>query len=421
MKTHRFRQYILWFLGTAAAGLLLLVLCACLPQGPIDAHVRDAAEALGNEGCYPAIFDRAASAGLDNYTDAIMMDVSRGTNRADLSTVLTNPVHHGEKDPVASLADYAARPADSPAAFFYPRYWMGFRVLTRTALVFFNYLQIRRYLGFSLLLLVLLTTLAVAREAGRRAAFFFGLSLLLVRPQVICQSLQLSCCFFLALFGMLLIPWVRKRPEREGIFFLEMGILTMYFDFYTAPILSYGLPMVYLCLLAAREGKRLSWKRILGSLGVWLAGYALMWLAKLTLTTLLTPENAFESGFSTFRMWVLGAGEGTRVTPWQALNAVRHALTADTPGAVVWGLGLGCFLVFLLWRTLRKRTDPEALRRHGELLLLALVPLLWFSVAAKPSTVHAWFQYRSVAMSFWALGAWLSLYLAPPEERLAAR
>ena len=420
MIKHRFWRYVFWFLGTVAAGILLLLLCACLPQGPIDAHVRDAAEALGNEGCYPAVFDRAPSACLDNYTDAIMMDVSRGTNRSALSTILTNPVHHGEKDPVEALADYAAQPADSPAAFYYPRYWMGFRVVTRTALVFFNYLQIRRYLGFSLLLLALLTVLSVAKETGPRAAFFFGLSFLLMRPQVICQSLQFSCCFFLALFGMLLIPWVRKRPEREGIFFLVLGSITMYFDFYTAPLLSYGFPMVYLCLLAARDGTRLSWKRVLGDFGIWLGGYVLMWLTKLTLTTVFTSENAFESGFSTFRMWVGGAGEGPRATPWQALNAVRHAITGDTPGAVVWVLGLGCGVLFLLWRTVRGKTDPGALRRHGELLLLALLPLLWFAAAAKPSTVHAWFQYRSIAVSFWALGAWLSLFLAPPEERPAA-
>lgn len=421
MNKIRFWHYLLCFLGSVALGVALLLLCACLPQGPIDAHVKDAAIALGNEGDYLRVFDTADSAQLDNYTDAIIMDVSRGTNLSPVSSILTNPVHREAEDPVEALAIYAAEEADAPASFYYPRYWMGFRVLTRAALVFFNYLQLRRYLGFLLLALALLTTLSVAKHADRRAAFFFGLSFLLVRPQVICQSLQFSCCFFLAMLGMLLVPWIRRHRRFEGLFFLELGILTMYFDFYTVPILTFGYPMVYLCLLDARDGAGVSGKRILRGLGLWLAGYLLMWLAKLALTTVFTRENAFESGFSTLLMWAGGA-ETARPSPWRAFQAVRHTVTADTAGAVVWAAAVLCALLFVALRTAKGKTRPRAFREQGGLLLVALLPFVWFAVAARPTAVHAWFQYRSVAMSYWALGAWLSLFLGKPdarEERLA--
>ena len=417
MKKPCLWHYALAFLLSVAAALALLLFSALLPQGPIDTHVRDAALALGTEGPYPKTFDWAPSAQLDNYTDAIIMDVSRGTGRWDLSTVLTNPVHHSVKDPVEALADYAELEADAQAAFFYPRYWMGFRVLTRLALVFFNYLQIRRYLGFALLLLAVLTMLQVCREAGRRAALFFALSLLLVRPEVICQSIQFSCCFFLGMLGMLLVPRIRKRPELEGLFFMEMGIATMYFDFYTAPLLSFGYPMVYLCLLRLRAGERSGWREAGRNLLCWGLGYGLMWLTKLTLTTLLTPENAFESGFYTFRMWMLGEGAADSASPLLALNAVRHALTVDTTGAVVWAIALVGGLAALGVSALRGRLRLGEGKRSLILLALALLPLLWFAAAARPSVHHAWFQYRCIAMSFWAVGAWLSLLAGPRAER----
>ena len=146
MKKLRFWHYLLCFLGSVALGVALLLLCACLPQRPIDAHVKDAALALGSEGAYHRVFDTAPTAQLDNYTDAIIMDVSRGTTASRISSILTNPVHRDAEDPVEALAIYAGQEADARESFFYPRYWMGFRVLTRTALVFLNYLQIRRYL-----------------------------------------------------------------------------------------------------------------------------------------------------------------------------------------------------------------------------------------------------------------------------------
>lgn len=414
MKKLPFWHYLLWFLGSVALGLALLLLCACLPQGPIDAHVKDAALALNGEGAYPRVFDTATTAQLDNYTDAIIMDVSRGTTASRISSVLTNPVHRGAEDPVEALAIYAAQEADARESFFYPRYWMGFRVLTRAALVFLNYLQIRRYLGFLLLGLMLLTVLSVAGHADRRAAFLFGLSLLLVRPQVICHSLQFSCCFFLALLGMLAIPRLRRKRRWEGLFFMEMGILTMYFDFYTAPLLTFGLPMVYLCLLDARERETLSAKRVLADLGLWLGGYVLMWLAKLTLTTVFTSENAFESGFSTLLMWAGGKGTGAAPSLMRALQAVRHAVTVDTPGAFVWAGALLCALLMLGLCAGKGRLRRRPLREQGALLLLALLPLLWFAATARPTEAHAWFQYRSIALSYWALGAWLSLLLPGP-------
>ncbi len=414
MKKLRFWHYLLWFLGSVGAGIALLLLCACLPQGAIDAHVRDAALALKSEGTYPRVFDTADTAQLDNYTDAIIMDESRGMTASRISSILTNPVHRAAEDPVEALAIYAEQEADAQESFFYPRYWMGFRVLTRTALVFLNYLQIRRCLGFLLLGLMLLTLLSVAGHAGVRAAFCFGLSLLLVRPQVICNSLQFSCCFFLALLGMLAVPRLRRRRSWEGLFFMELGVLVMYFDFYTVPLLSFGLPMVYLCLLDAQAGEKLSWKRVLGDLGLWFTGYLLMWLAKLVLTTAFTTENAFESAFVTLFKWAGGEGTGASPSPLRALQAVRRAVTVDTAGAVIWLGAVLCALLALLICAGRGKTRPRAFREHWVLLLLALLPPLWFIATAKPIEAHAWFQYRSIAMSYWALGAWLSLLLPGP-------
>ena len=417
MKKLPLWHYPLWFCGSVVLALALLLLCACLPQGPIDRHVADSSVALSLEGTYPTVFDYATSAQLDNYTDAIILDVSRGTRIAQASTILTNPIHRYHEDPVKALALYSEKEADAAPSFYYPRYWMGFRVLTRLALVFLNYLQIRRYLAFLLLTLALGTVLSVARHADGRAALAFGLSFLLVRPQVICQSLQFSCCFFLAMLAMLLVPWLRRHRDYEGLFFLELGVAVMFFDFYTTPLLVFGWPMVYLWLLDAREGQPLSWKRGLLNLALWFGGYVLMWLAKLALTTLLTSENALETGLGAMAArvgFVKAAGDERSYSASLALWKLRNTITVDAAGAVIWLLGTLCVLVLLAHALLRRRTAPTVLWRYALLLVLAALPFVWFMIAAQPTVHHTWFQYRSIGLSYWALGAWLCLCLQPP-------
>ena len=410
MKAIGWKHYVLWFLGSVAAAVALLFLCACLPQGPIDEHVRESALLLSGEGTYPKLFDGADSAQLDNYTDAIILDVSRGTRLAEPSSILTNPVHRAAEDPVEALSLYAGQEAGETPSFYYPRYWMGFRVPVRGALLLLNYAQIRRFVSLAFFCLAALALVSVAQNAGGRAALLFALSLILMRPQVICQSLQFSCCFLLALAAVPAIPWLRRHRRWEGLFFWELGILVMYFDFYTAPLLVFGLPIVYLCLLDLREGEKISLRRVLGSALLWLGGYALMWLMKLALTSLLTPENALETGLASFfsRVGVTkNPGQEALYHPLAAFRAVWRTLSVDKTGACFWALGLLGAAGALAVGLRRARGAGRALQKTAAFPLLGLLPLLWFALAAQPTAIHAWFQYRSAAVSFWALGAWL--------------
>ena len=81
---------------------------------------------------------------------------------------------------------------------------------------------------------------------------------------------------------------------------MEVGMITMYFDFYTVPLITFGLPMIYLCLMFLEREKPIRIKWVLKRFAAWMAGYGLMWIAKLTLTSALTPVNALVQGFGAF-------------------------------------------------------------------------------------------------------------------------
>ena len=38
-----------------------------------------------------------------------------------------------------------------------------------------------------------------------------------------------------------------------------------------------------------------------------------------------------------------------------------------------------------------------------------MLPLLWFFCTAQPIAIHYWYQYRSIALTHWAVGAYVTM------------
>lgn len=343
-----FRRYSAAFCLTLALAVLALVLSALLPQGPIDRHVADSAYEFSEEPSYPRILDKTYGSRLDYWTDAIMLMQSKAMSAQQLERVLTNPMFsYGGQYPQEDLLEYVRDDNPTPTSY-YTRYWMGYRALLRPALVFLDYLQIKRYVAFALFALFAALIVSITQRCGRKVAMAFAVSVILIRPYVVCDCLQFSCCFLIAFAAMLLVPWLSRNPAYEGVFFLVVGMITMYFDFYTTPIVTFGLPMVYLYLLRTSQGAEMSCRHVARGFLIWFAGYGLMWGAKLLLTSLLTAEDGVANGLNAFYTWMGVAGhtrEGATYNPLLALAAVAVPVLSDLEGALV----IGLVLLIVVW------------------------------------------------------------------------
>lgn len=237
-------------------------------------------------------------------------------------------------------------------------------------------------------------------------------------------SMQLSCCFFLAFGAMLLIPWLRRHEKWEGLFFMELGMLTMYFDFYTVPLVTVGFPLLYLCVLKQQEGVTVSWKRLLRNMTSWLLGYGFMWIAKLALTSLMTSQNALKHGFHSFISRV-GIQKDAALTKFYSVEAafegVRKAVFSDEVGAAVYLLCAGVILIMVLYKVLRGHVSVVQLRDAAPYLIFAAMPLVWFVITKQPVAIHYFFQYRSIALTHWGAGVFLHYLLtSKSKERITA-
>lgn len=409
-------RYTAAFMASVLLAVLLLLIGACLPQAPIDANVLKSAEGMVLQGDYPVIADQSFASMLDCYTDALILGESKATTISQWQTIFTNPLYqHVEGNAVDQLYDYALNGGQEPTRY-YVQYWMGFRPVIRLMLTYLDYYQILRYVAFGFFVLFAAVICSVAKHTNTKTAFFFALSIILVRPHVVAVSLQFSCIFLITFLSMLLVPWVHKHPKWTGLFFLELGIATMYFDFYTVPVLSFGLPVIYLYLLQAQDGKPSGIKDILKYFLIWGAGYVGMWIAKLLLTSLLTQADGLGTGFSAFsgRIGITKTpGMESYYNPLKALITVAMSLYSDQQGKLLMALAVVVVFGFLAVRFLKAKPGISGILRHKELILIAMIPVIWFMAAAQPTVNHHWFQYRGIAVSFWAAFVYLQHLLTP--------
>lgn len=421
------KEYIAAFCATVFLAVLMLAVAAFLPQTLIRNHLADSLPIIARDLENNYLFDNSIASKQDVGTDLLMLHTSLTTNDGYLGSILTNPVY--EYDDLSGWEaneEIMARIAyDIPAdnVWCYSRYWMGFRVILRLALTFFTYAQIKRYLSFLFLALFVAAICSVAKHANSKIAFFFALSIILIRPHVMATSMQLTCCFFIAFIGMLLIPWLYRHEMWEGLFFMELGMLTMYFDFYTVPLVTLGFPLLYLTILKQEANVSISWKKLFRCLVDWFAGYGCMWIAKLTLTTVLTSENAFYHGLSSFFSRV-GIAKDEKLTRYYSVQAafegIREAVFSDGMGMAVYLLCAGVILAVVLYRVLRGYVSFMGLRAASPYLLFAAMPLAWFVITKQPIAIHYYFQYRTIALTHWGAAVFL-YYLLGTKNRVLSK
>lgn len=394
--------YIVSFIGSVLAAIILLVLCACFPSQMVNQRVRQSAIILAEQGDYPAVSDRSDASVLDNFTDATMLMECMSTNISDISTILTNPKFRYADTSVQSLLQYTENQTEDPTSY-YARYWMGFRVVLRPALTFLSYHEILLYNAIILFSLFALVIVSITKRVGSCAAITFAISIVLVRPHIICNSLQFSNCFLIAFVAMLLVPKIVENREKWFLFFWELGIVTMYFDFYTTPLITFAFPAIYLWLLTRRDKVRLTNRDILLAVGVWLAGYFLMWITKLILTDIFTSASGIKTGLSAMGNWTVRPVQGNFITPIHTFYRIAAAIVADSEGACIWGIAI----LTILFITIKTKKDRSIYSKNiianKDLLLFIGFICLWFLITYKPTAVHYYFQYRSIAICYWSV------------------
>ena len=110
----------------------------------------------------------------------------------------------------------------------------------------------------------------------------FCLAVMELFPMTIPCSMQFSSCFYISTFALIGLLWKYEKLEEKNaipIYFCGIGMLTSYMDFLTYPVVTFGLPMIIVVVLA-QEGILEKLKKIIVCGISWCVGYAGMWGGK---------------------------------------------------------------------------------------------------------------------------------------------
>ena len=395
------RNILFIFIGMVAAGYLALVCVYALPTEPIQKNVAEAANIMQMDGSHPELVYGHQDTMLDNLTDSIMLLTARyeGTESVFEESLLNS------RFTVNGLMDSEVLAAEASGKYLngetssYGRYWHGYLLYLKPLLMVLNYGQIRYLVGgvqFALLVAVLYLFVKKQKEMHMIP---FVAAYLFLNPAALSLSLQYFPASVLTMLQFVVILMqedkYRNNPMRWIFHFFIVGGLIAYFDFLTYPLLTLGMPLVFL-LAENRKSLKADIISFVCSCVSWGIGYVAMWGSKWILGSLLTEENIIADAFESV---LLRAGATESEAQVSALETIIKNIGANKLGIL---FAVVAFLCIVLSGIVKKSTI-NLKKAHIAILLCAVLPFMWYVVISNHSYIHFWFTYRILAISIYSI------------------
>ena len=140
---------------------------------------------------------------------------------------------------------------------------------------------------------------AIVLAAGRidqRFALFLGLSAIMMNLQVASSVMAQAAMFVIVFLNVIILTRSQSKKWWSYLFFL-IGMVSVYFDWFTFPVITYCVPMLSVLCMEWKEnaGERKAgyYMHLIFEKGVlWCLGYGLMLLSKTAVSTVFAGKSA---------------------------------------------------------------------------------------------------------------------------------
>jgi len=403
------RNILLMICNIAAAatiGTLLLMWAYSLNIQQIQENVKQSAVTLEKEGTYPKMFSWCHSQ-LDNFTDSIML-LEAADNTESSLIERTMMAYRGVIDnfnPCDTLIYHYIDNKPFSDTTNYPRYWHGYQIFVKPLLFLTNYNVIRILNCSAQFLLFIITCLLLIKRNLKICLLPYSISYLMLMPVVLSSSLQFSQCYYVFTLGMILILLYGYRNRYLPVFFIfiNIGILTAYFDFLTYPLSTFGIPAAVYLLIRKNDDLETKLSHIIKNGLAWCIGFGGMWISKWIISSYLTGFNTFSDALSAFSSRTSKtSSDGIEKYSIIQCGLTNYITFFKTPAAIL-------FVVYIIYIVLKivhqknKLTTEQIYRLVFPYILLSVAPAVWFSFATNHSTIHYWFTNKECVISSIAL------------------
>lgn len=233
---------------------------------------------------------------IDNATDRTMIVTAFA--REDTSIIenaLLNPNYRIKDDVVDEKEGLSLRyfldNNNIESINHYGRYWHGYLLYLIPGLMLYSVGGLRVImLAIQFILIMLL--LIKLYEINPLYSLSYAFTIIFINPITTALNFQNADVLIISLISCLFIIYKNTyiKNNRLFILFTLIGITTVFFDFLTYPIVTFGMPMITYVLIN-RNGLKTSIKKIVACGISWIIGYGGMWLAKWIIASIFTNEN----------------------------------------------------------------------------------------------------------------------------------
>lgn len=378
----RLLRYCIVFLSLIACYFLFMLLGCLIPDKPVQRNIARSVPVFMHQGDYPCAIIAKPECKMDNFTDALILNMTYHISRDSLKTsLLLNPYTFNDIYMNVNLEKTVERAPSSVT--YYARYWHGSSFLMRFLLLFGNYEHIRQFLYVISMVLLLCAATLLYRETGLGVTLYFFSGFMLLHGFTTQMCLQFFPTIAIALVATIAIccKW-RDFPAVLMIFFVA-GSVTSFFDLFSTPLLTFGLPV--LAYIALNRNTEETWGQSLWNVVktgiVWMVAYATTWGTKWLTATLVTRVNVFQSAVGSGLAHSHALEEGGRCA---ALAANLHLLNFPLILSLLLAAAVIAFVFF----------NKKGLKTALICLLVSLTPYVWYFAVASHSYWHSWFTYR---------------------------
>lgn len=400
-------------LGSAVAGMLLLVLVFCLPRGRMTAHVAESVNEMIREQ------EQIPEDGIGNYiwtkreiyTDAIMVQNAVeevwGKNAYEHAIWMYHyDVSEEVWEPENSIRAFCVgRDVSKMYLHTYARYWHGYLIYLKPLLFLMNWEQVV-YFGIILQIVLMAAVVFAAIRAGsRETVAVVACGVLFIKPLLVLVSLTMSVCWIITLAALLVMLLCHNQLERRKWypeFFLVTGIATAYFDFLTYPVVTLGFPLCVCFLIKEGESCKEKLLQLAGYCISWGIGYGGMWALKWVIADVTLHTGTIKDA-----LWsIIGRTEAIGGRPRFNGGGYVIGLNLDEYDSVLYRIAaiiLVLTALAVVAAACRKAGTAYVMAQLAPFVLVFCIPFVWIILVQHHSALHARFTFRILSVAMLAI------------------
>ena len=386
-------------------GTVLMLGVYSIPNRTIKAHLEESTSLFTQDENKVENWIGSLRYGIiDNSTDSTMLNISLCREYDSvIDNALLNPRYEVDKDLAEKLGSSDLTlflNNQNGKTINYPRYWHGYLLYLIPGLLITNVGGLKEILMCVEFLLAMLLLYKLSK-IDPIYMLAYGVTLLFINPVTVALNFQNADIYLLTIIFSLVIlffnDWLKKN-NRYYLLFVLFGILTVYIDFLTYPLVTLGVSLITLCIVNDFDFKESIKDTVICSL-CWAFGYIGMWFGKWAVASILTNTNVIEDAINSVLLRSSNVDNtGNSVSFFETLSIFKESIH-DTPVVILGFISLVIIFIYMFVNKYKLVVNKETLLNLLPYLLIFTIPYMWVFVVRNHFATHQFLEYRTMAIS----------------------